>query len=276
MDDRSRRTAPGPGGPASRAARRGEARGLAARLTAPLAATVMPRRTRAPPPATMRSTARWIAAWARASAGPYPRASVTEMVRSLSPPPGSSANPAIGGSPASAAAARACTSGSSCGSGTGRPSASAASRAPSTANGTGPAMSMTTALASCAPACQTWRAVTGTGLASGRHPVSDGRQVKASTARLPSLPSRVGRAISLAFSRRSPRPGPAAPPGPAAVPSTGVASASTATTGTSSRARAERRQGGVLAALARRERAEGGGHLGIGVAAVAWDHQARP
>src|SRR6185503_11648915 len=107
-------------------------------LTAPvLTATVIPRRTRPPPPATMRSTARWIAAWAGASDGGYPGASVTWTVRSLSPPPGSRANPATGGSPASAAAARACMSGSLCGSGGGRPSASAASRAPSTANGTG-------------------------------------------------------------------------------------------------------------------------------------------
>jgi hypothetical protein len=44
------------------------------------------------------------------------------------------------------------------------------------------------------------------GLASGRHPVQRRQAVKASTARLPSLPSRVGRAISLVFSRRSPRP----------------------------------------------------------------------
>ena len=128
------------------------------------------------------------------------------------------------GSAASASWASAITSWSSCGSGAGLPCASAASRAPSTANGTGPAMSMTTALASLAPDCQTWAAGTGTGRASGRHRASEAALVNAGRAARPSLPITVGRAISLDFSWRS-------PPGPGAS-----SAASRATTGTIRRA----------------------------------------
>ncbi len=77
---------------------------------------------------------------------------------------------------------------------------------------------MTTALASWVPASQALVAGTGTGRASLRHRLSASRQVKASTARLPSSATRVGSAISVDFS----------------VPWSS-ASAGTATTGTSSR-----------------------------------------
>ncbi len=93
------------------------------------------------------------------------------------------------------------------------PAASAASRAPSTASGTGPATSMTTAQPSATAARHTRSASAGTGRALGRHRVSASRQVKASTAGLPSWPISVGSTISLFLSpwatpsrRRGPRP----------------------------------------------------------------------
>ena len=64
---------------------------------------------------------------------------------------------------------------------------------------------MTTALASWVPVCQTWAADTGTGRASGRQRVSVPRQVNAGSAALPSAPIKVGSAISLDLSLRSPR-----------------------------------------------------------------------
>src|SRR5262245_57921244 len=63
--------------------------------SAMVAVTVIPRRTLPPPSAAMRSTARWIAAWAWACPGPCPWASITWIVRSLPFSPGSRANPAI-------------------------------------------------------------------------------------------------------------------------------------------------------------------------------------
>ncbi len=152
--------------------------------------------------------------------------------------------PAATGRLARAAATSAWRSGSSCGSGGGVPAASAASRAPSTAIGTGPATSMTTAHESPTAVAQTCPAGVGTGRASGRQLTSAASEVKASSAGRPSRPIRVGKANSRAARWSHPSswasPVAQAPVAPVAsatplAPVTSAASGGASTRGTSRR-----------------------------------------
>ena len=98
-----------------------------------------------------------------------------------------------------------------------------AARTRSSSKGTGPARSSTTVSAfSCAAAWSAWCRGTATGRAAGSQRASDSVEVKAGRAVRPPA-FRVGTAMSLVFSRRSPF-------------SSSSTSPSTATTGTSSRA----------------------------------------